>query len=106
MALFAAVGCIGAYYLLGMSHLKAHFPDRLVGRAVTTFNFVTFSGVAVMQLTTGIVVDLVAALDGPPALAYRAVFGFEAAVVLLALMVYSRTRDIRPSDEMAARPGG
>ncbi len=106
MALFAGVGCIGAYYLLGMSHLKAHFPDRLVGRAVTTLNFVTFGGVAVMQLATGVVVDLVAALDGPPALAYRAVFGFEATAVMLALLVYSRTRDIRPSEEMAARPGG
>lgn len=109
MALFGALGLIGAYYLLGVAHLKAFFPDRLVGRAVTTLNFATFVGVAVMQLASGVVVDAVTALAGtatPPEAAYRAVFGFEALAVAAALLVYSRSRDIPPSAEVAARTEG
>ena len=35
-------------------------------------------------------------------LAYRTLFGFMCAVLLVAVAIYSRARDVRPSDELRA----
>jgi len=38
-------------------------------------------------------------------LAYRTLFGFMAAILLLAVAIYGRVADVRPSDELRARAG-
>ena len=79
-----------------MSHIRMLFPDHLVGRGLTVANMCSMGGVALMQMATGAVLsrfDLAAQIDGQ---AYRAVFLFLAIVLALAVVVYSRSDDIRP----------
>ncbi len=51
-----------------------------------------------MQMASGLILGAFPVEDGAaPAEAYRLVFGFLAAVVLLALVFYSRAEDVKPS---------
>ena len=40
-----------------------------------------------------------------PEVAYRTLFGFMGVVLLVALSIYGRSTDVRPSDEVTARVG-
>ncbi len=96
--LFALLGAAGAYSVVVLAHGRAIFPERLVGRAVTMVNFAGFTGVAAMQMVTGLIIGAFPAENGAaPEVAYRVVFGFLAAAVVLALAAYVRVDDARPS---------
>ena len=83
-----------------MAHGRASYPAHLVGRAVTVVNFVNFTGVAVMQLATGFIVGALSTPgEAPPEIAYRAVFAFLAATVIIALYFYRRIDDAKPSQD-------
>ncbi len=104
VALLTLFGTVGVYSVMVLTHGRASFPDRLVGRAVTTVNLAGFVGVAVFQAITGAIVGAFAdpttdpTMGAPvPAIAYRAVFAALAATILVALFLYRRTTDIRPS---------
>jgi ABC-type antimicrobial peptide transport system permease subunit len=88
-----------------MTHGRGIFPDRLIGRGIAAMNTSVMLGVACMQTLSGIIVGAFAPLpDGARSEeAYRTLFGFMVVVLLLAVTVYSRSRDIRPSDELRAR---
>lgn len=104
-ALFAVIGYLGGHRVAMMAHGRSLFPARLVGRGVTTVNTSMVAGVAVMQIATGLIVGGFA--DGgstAPAIAYRAAFGFIACVLIVAMAVYSRAEDRKPSQD-AARAG-
>ena len=76
------------------------FPDHMVGRGITIVNFGNFIGVALTQVITGLIVGHFAAGDdGAPELAYRLVFAYLAAAMVLALLFYARVRDSRPSED-------
>ncbi len=97
-ALLTLFGMTGAYSVMVLTHGRASFPDRLVGRAVTAVNLAGFTGVAVFQAVTGAIVGAFAGADGAGgADAYRAVFGFLALAVAVALGFYRRVADARPS---------
>lgn len=100
VALLVAFSVVGSYFLLGAAHAKSFFADRLTGRALTVVTLVTFVGVGVMQLATGLIVD--AAGDGSPGAPYRVAFAFMAGAAAAAILVYAFSRDVRPS-EAAAR---
>ena len=97
-AVFGVIGAISGYQVMVIAHGRAIFPDRLVGRGVTTLNIGTMGGAALMQVLTGYVIEALTPAGGPaPEIAYRAMFATVAAVLLLALLVYSRLDDARPS---------
>ncbi|MDJ0949828.1 MAG: MFS transporter [Alphaproteobacteria bacterium] len=97
VGLFCLLAAFGGYYVLLLAHGRALFPDRLVGRAMTTINFATFAGVGTMQVTTGLIVGAFPEAGGAaPEAAYRAVFGFLALVLATALIIYSRSRPVPP----------
>ena len=91
-----------------MTHGRGIFPDRLIGRGMATMNTSVMLGVGCMQTLSGVIVGAFAPLaDGARSeTAYRTLFGFMCAVLLVALSVYSRAADIRPSDEVRARQAG
>ncbi len=92
--LFVLLGAAGAYVVLLLAHGRALFPDHLVGRAVTTVNFANFVGAGVMQIITGLLIDMFEEVDGrPPETAYRTVFGVMAAIIIAAAALYSRAHD-------------
>ena len=100
-----AMGFVSASSTMVMTHGRALFPDRLIGRGMATMNTCVMLGVACMQTLSGVILGSFDKLpDGARSeLAYRSLFGFMAVVLVLAVAVYSRAPDIRPSDELKAR---
>jgi predicted MFS family arabinose efflux permease len=100
-----AIGFLSASSTMVMTHGRGIFPDRLIGRGMATMNTSVMLGVACMQTLSGLILGAFAPLpDGARSeSAYRTLFGFMCAVLLVAAFVYGRAADIRPSDEVRAR---
>ncbi len=83
------------------AHARSLFPDTHSGRVFTAINVCTWSGVFLMQMGTGAILDAfpVDELGRSPAIAYRTMFGVLVIALLLALMIYRRIEDVRPSSE-------
>jgi len=99
------MGFVSASSTMVMTHGRGLFPDRLIGRGMATMNTCVMLGVACMQTLSGVILGAFAPMaDGTRGeLAYRSLFGFMAVVLIVAVAVYSRAPDIRPSDELKAR---
>ena len=96
IALLVLFGLVGPYQMVLHAHARAIFPEHLVGRGLTVQNSVAIGAVFLMQWISGIIVERFAdAAD--PAFAYRVVFGFLGAITVLALLVYLRVEDAKPS---------
>lgn len=92
--LLVALGGFNAFSPVVIAHGRSLFPDRLVGRGMTTVNFFNMLGAGALQLATGAIVGGFArAGDAAGPQAYRAMFAFLAAGLVLALLIYSRARD-------------
>lgn len=104
--LFFALGLVGSYHVANLALARAMFPDALVGRGMTLVNLFTFLGLASMQIIAGVIVGHFAGPDGQSTPeAYRLMFGFMAAVSAIVIVIYSRVRDIRPSEQRATHEG-
>jgi MFS family permease len=105
VAAIVGIGFLSASSTMVMTHGRGIFPDRLIGRGMATMNTSVMLGVACMQTLSGLILGGFAPLaDGARSEeAYRTLFGFMCAVLLVAVTVYSRSVDIRPSDELRAR---
>jgi predicted MFS family arabinose efflux permease len=99
------IGFFSASSTMVMTHARGVFPDRLIGRGIATVNTAVMLGVACMQTLSGIIVGAFEPLaDGARSeTAYRALFAVLTAVLIAAVAIYGRSRDVRPSDEMRAR---
>jgi predicted MFS family arabinose efflux permease len=100
-----AMGFFSASSTMVMTHGRGTIPDRLIGRGIATINTFVMLGVACMQTLSGIIVGAFEPLaDGARSeTAYRALFAVLTAVLIVAVAIYSRSQDVRPSDEMRAR---
>jgi predicted MFS family arabinose efflux permease len=99
-ALLVVYAVVSAYVMLIHSHARAVLPDHLVGRGLTLQNVAVFLGVFVIQSLSGVIVGAFDGVGGAaPEAAYRAVFGFLAAMLLAGTLVYLRVRDVRPRAE-------
>ncbi|TAJ27680.1 MAG: MFS transporter [Reyranella sp.] len=105
IAAIIGIGFLSASSTMVMTHGRGIFPDRLIGRGMATMNTSVMLGVACMQTLSGLILGAFTPLpDGARSEeAYRTLFGFMCVVLLAALTVYSRSADIRPSDELRAR---
>ena len=83
------------------AHARSLFPDSHIGRVFTAINVCTWSGVFLMQMGTGAILDAfpVDELGRSPAIAYRTMFAALAVALLLALIAYRRVQDVPPSKE-------
>jgi predicted MFS family arabinose efflux permease len=99
------IGFFGAASTMVMTHGRGIFPDRLIGRGMATINTAVMLGVACMQTLSGIIVGAFEPLaDGARSeTAYRALFGVLTVVLIVAVVIYGRSKDIKPSDEMRAK---
>ncbi len=102
IAAIVGIGFFSASSTMVMTHGRAIFPDRLIGRGMATMNTCVMLGVACMQTLSGVILGAFAPLaDGARSeLAYRTLFGFMCLVLLVAVAIYSRVLDVRPSDEL------
>jgi MFS family permease len=100
IALLLAFGLTSSYVMLNHAHARAMLPDHLVGRGLTVQNLWAFVGVAVLQSASGMIVGALSDAAGAAGEgAYRAVFGFLAAVTLVGVMLYLPVRDVQPKRE-------
>lgn len=92
VALFAAIGLLGASYPIVISHGRSFCPPHLTGRGVTLLNLFGMGGAGVMQFASG---PTFAALSQtrPPVEAYGTLFAIIAAMILIGLAIYSRAED-------------
>jgi len=86
------------------AHARALFPDHYSGRVFTAINVCTWSGVFLIQMATGAILDAfpVDDLGRSPAIAYRVMFGALAVLLVLALVAYRRVADVPPSIDTGA----
>jgi predicted MFS family arabinose efflux permease len=99
------IGFFSASSTMVMTHGRGIISDRLIGRGIATINTAVMLGVACMQTLSGIIVGAFQPLaDGARTeTAYRALFAVLTVVLIVAVTIYSRSQDVRPSDEMRAR---
>ncbi|MBM3573094.1 MAG: MFS transporter, partial [Alphaproteobacteria bacterium] len=112
LALWQAAGLLVGICAVSsfMSTLHAHgraiFPDRLVGRGMTLLNMAVVLGTAIAQTVSGWIIGaFVAGSGGAPELAYRLMFGYLGVAFAVALLVYARVPDIKPSQDQAGLKG-
>jgi sugar phosphate permease len=102
-ALFLALGLASPGSLVLHAHARSILPENLVGRGLTLQNMAAMGGIFVLQAVSGLIVGSFASAAGTvPETAYRTVFGFLAACMLLSLMVYMRARDVKPGQTASA----
>ena len=96
------VGFFSASSTMVLTHARGVFPDRLIGRGISTINTAVMLGVACMQSISGMIVGAFEPLaDGARTeTAYRALFGVLTVVLVVAVAIYSRSQDIKPSDQV------
>ncbi|MBM3650334.1 MAG: MFS transporter [Alphaproteobacteria bacterium] len=99
-----SIGFLSASSTMVMTHGRGIFLDRLVGRGMSVMNTCVMLGVACMQTLSGVILGAFAPLaDGARSeLAYRTLFGVMCGVLIVAVSIYTRVPDIRPSDELRA----
>ncbi len=99
------IGFFSASSTMVMTHARGIFPDRLIGRGIATINTSVMLGVACMQTLSGIIVGAFEPLaDGARSeTAYRALFAVLTVVLITAVAIYSRSQDVKPSDQMRDR---
>src|SRR5262249_36136018 len=84
-----------------MTEGRGIFPARLIGRGMAKMNAAVMLGVACMQTLSGVIIGAFEPLaDGARTeTAYRALFAVLTVVLTVAVAIYSRVEDIKPSDE-------
>lgn len=92
IALFAAIGLLGASYPIVISHGRSFCPPHLTGRGVTLLNLFGMGGAGVMQFATGPTYAALAQTRGPLE-AYGALFGLIGLVILAGLAIYLWSKD-------------
>jgi predicted MFS family arabinose efflux permease len=99
------IGFFSASSTMVMTHGRGTIPERLIGRGIATINTFVMLGVACMQTLSGIIVGAFEPLAGGARseTAYRALFAVLTLVLAAAVAIYSRSQDVRPSDEMRER---
>lgn len=96
-SLFALLGFVGGYSVLIATHGRSFYPERLIGRGITTVNCAVLFGAATLQVVTGVIVSAFSVEAGPIApAAFRAMFAALAVALIAALACYRHCPAGRP----------
>jgi predicted MFS family arabinose efflux permease len=76
------------FFLVLAAHARIFVPARRAGRAITCITLVGLTGVFVMQVGTGALIDLVASAGGARATGYRLVFLSVIVILLASALIY------------------
>lgn len=102
IALLVVLCAVSSYGVIVVAHGRSLFPDRLLGRGLTTMNLAQVVGASLMPIATG---ALAAALGGAgPGVddaAYRAVFALIGAALVAGLAIYATGADAPPRPSTA-----
>lgn len=92
IALFAAIGLLGASYPIVISHGRSFCPPHLTGRGVTLLNLFGMGGAGVMQFATAPTYAALAETRTATE-AYGALFGLIGLAILAGLAIYLWSKD-------------
>ena len=106
VAALVGIGFVSASSTMVMTHGRGMLSDRLIGRGIATINTCVMLGVACMQTLSGVIIGAFEPLAGGARTetAYRALFAVLTVVLVAAVAIYSRSHDVKPSDQMRANP--
>ena len=90
-----AMAIFGSASAVQITHGKSFIPDHLTGRGFTLLNFFSMGGVALMQFTSGLVVENFTQ-PAEPNTGYTALFTFYAIYLAISLAIYQLSRDVKP----------
>jgi len=93
--LFVYIAFVQQYYVVLAAQCRAAFPDHLVGRANSTLNLISITGVGFMQSMFGWILAI------NPEAGYQHSFIFVSGMLVLALLIYSRSSE-KPMKETIA----
>ncbi|MFZ4757187.1 MAG: MFS transporter [Burkholderiaceae bacterium] len=97
IGLLVALCGVSTYGVTIVAHGRSLFPDRLLGRGMTTLNLAQVVGASVMPVATGAVAAAFAdAGGGVSSVAYRAMFGLIGGCLAAGLALYALGPDARP----------
>ncbi len=88
LVLHGVLGCVGMCYGALMAHARLFFPTHLLGRGVSTINFLSIGGAGVMQWVSGRLVEASIAAGRPPVETYAELYRLFAATLAAALAIY------------------
>lgn len=91
LPLLVATCFVGGFSVVLMGHGVALIPAELKGRGTTTLNGVLMGGTAILQITSGVVIEGAHAWFGSPSSGYAAFFGFIGLLMLAGTALYLRT---------------
>jgi hypothetical protein len=95
--LFCLLGVSASFPMIVFAHARGLVAPHLMGRGLSAANMGLMAAIALMQLAFGWIVGTVSGGAAiPPEIAYRTAFAVQAAVALLALLVYLPIRDVKP----------
>ncbi len=90
---FYGLGLFAGGGILTIAHMKELFPGRILGTALSLQNLLAVSGGAVLQHLMGVIIEGFPRLgQAYPPEAYRAAFLLPLVGVILAIVLYSRTK--------------
>ncbi len=93
--IFSLFGFVGAYTLIVISHYKALFETKIVGKVLTTANLFNFGGVFFVQWLTGFIIHLsVVEFNTTKALAYKLGFLTVVFFLFISTFLYFKTDDV------------
>ena len=81
-------GCAAPFFVVLVVHARSFVPARRAGRAITCITLVGLTGVFVMQIGTGALIDLVAQAGGSAATGYRLVFLCVIGILVASAAIY------------------
>lgn len=110
IALLVTLCAVASYGVTIVAHGRSLFPDRLLGRGMTTLNLAQVVGASLMPVVTGAVAATLAGEGVPPDggypdSAYRAIFGVIGASLAAGLLLYARGADAPPRPKAATARG-
>jgi MFS family permease len=101
---FVLIGFATGPLALVLAHGRSLVPPHLLGRAITLLNIGAMGGGFLVQLVSGAIIEMFVSDGGIyPLAAYRLVFGLQAALVLIGLIVYLFSREKHLGSESALR---
>ncbi|MCX7323709.1 MAG: MFS transporter [Hyphomicrobiales bacterium] len=89
IVLFAAIGIALFNYAILMAHARQFFPENLIGRGMTTMNFLFIAGTSAVQIGSGWFIAAERAAGLPPASVFAWLHWLFAGLLLVSAAIYA-----------------
>ncbi len=103
VALFALIGLVGFNYAILMAHARLFFPEHLIGRGMTTMNFLFIAGAAAVQMGSGWFIALERSMGLSPAATFANLHLIFAGLLAASVAVYAFA-PVRPACAVSLSP--